>query len=60
MRPDEAHAGNKVETVNAPKAQTKTPGVTKNFEKKQPLRNLPAAKKRRKKNKISAIKNLNL
>ena len=35
VNPDEeAQAGKKVETENAPKAQTKTPGVTKNFDKK--------------------------
>lgn len=34
MRSDEDHAGKKVETENAPKAQTKTPGVAKNFDKK--------------------------
>ncbi len=31
---DEKDAGKKIETVNAPQAQTKTPGVTKNFDKK--------------------------
>src|SRR6478672_4023590 len=34
MRSDEAHAGAKVKTENAPNAQTKTPGVTKSFDKK--------------------------
>ena len=31
---DEKDAGKKVDTVNAPQAQTKTPGVTKDFDKK--------------------------
>ena len=32
MRPDEANAGEKVETENAPDAQTETPGVTKSLD----------------------------
>ena len=34
MRPDEENRAEKVETENAPQAQTKTPGVTKNLDKK--------------------------
>ncbi len=34
MRPDEENRAEKVETENAPKAQTKTPGVKKNLDKK--------------------------
>jgi bacterioferritin len=34
MRPDEANAGRKVVTENAPESQTKTPGVIKSFDKK--------------------------
>ena len=35
MRSDEAHAGAAVETEDAPAAQAKTPGVTKNLDKKK-------------------------
>lgn len=34
MRSDEAQAGEKIETENAPQAQTETPGVTKKFDEK--------------------------
>jgi bacterioferritin len=45
MRSDEAHAGKKVEKENAAKAQTKTPGVTKDFDKKSTSGKKSAKKK---------------
>ncbi|MEP6900542.1 MAG: ferritin-like domain-containing protein [Actinomycetota bacterium] len=45
MRSDEAHAGKKVEKENAAKAQTKTPGVTKGFDKKSASGKKSAKKK---------------
>ncbi len=50
MRPDEENQAQKVETENAPQAQTKTPGVTKNFDKK------PAAGKKSSSGKKAAKK----
>ncbi len=49
VNPDEKDAGKKVDTVNAPKAQTKTPGVTKNFDKKSSDKKSSGGKKAAKK-----------
>ncbi len=50
MRPDETNGtARKVETENAPTSQTKTPGVTKNFDKKSTAKKSSGGKKTSKK-----------